>query len=921
MTHPHPATCHVSLTINGRAHDLTVPYMRRLSDVLREDLGLRGTKVGCNAGDCGACTVLIDGKSVCSCLIPVGRLSGREVITVEGLSVDHARARLQRAFLHYGASQCGFCTPGMLTAAVSLLQLSPRPGEDEVIEAIGGLLCRCTGYRKIIQAVMESHRFADAPAAPSEGPAVGRRMPRIDGPERVDGTETFGDDCCPADSLWVRAIRSPHPHARFEIGDLDGLRAKYPGIALVLTAADVPGLNRFSVIPGMEDQPAFAEGLARFRGEAIAAVVMDADTNRVFEDADFPVQWEVLAPVLDVEQAMAPEAVQLHADRPGNILARGFLQKGDLDLHWAKAAVSAEERFQTSFVEHAYIEPEAGFAQRVGDTIEIYACTQAPYMDRKSLAAMMDLPPEQVRIVPTAVGGGFGGKLDISLQPYVALAAWRLNRPVRCLYSRQESLMSTTKRHPADITIRVGASAEGKLVAMDFEGNYNTGAYSSWGPAVIGRVPVHCSGPYFLPAMRARTRAVLTHNHPSGAFRGFGIPQASIAQEVVFDQLADQLGIDRLEFRRINSLRPGMATATGHILDSSVGMLDCFDALRPHWQAALTRAEEANRSGDGHLRYGVGVAGMWYGCGNTSLPNPSTIRVALRADGKVVLFQGAMDIGQGANTIMSQICADALGLSIDHFTLIYGDTALTADAGKTSASRQTYVSGRATFLAGQELRRKLLALGNAGEDARLTLAGSRLKISDGDQVQEIDLSALPCSDDGLVLDGVGTFDPPTKKLDDNGQGIPYASYGFGAQIAELSVDVELGIVKVHHIVAAYDVGKAINPMQVEGQVEGGVAQGLGLALMEAYVPGRTENFHDYLIPTAGDIPSIETILVEAADALGPFGAKGIGEHALIPTAPAIISAIRHATGAIIHHLPATPDRVRAAIEIAKGNRS
>ena len=918
-----PATCRIKLSINGREHVLDVPYMRRLSQVLREDLGLRGTKVGCNAGDCGACTVLIDGKSVCACMIPVGRLSGHEVITVEGLSAEQARARLQRAFLHYGASQCGFCTPAMLNAAVALLQVSPRPTEAEVIEEIGGILCRCTGYRKIIEAIVKSADFADAPAQTSSAaePAVGRRIEKLDGPERVTGAEVFGDDLKPEDALWVRAIRSPHPYARFKIGDLDALRQRYPGIVSVLTAADIPGINAFSVIPGMEDQPVFAEEFVRFRGEAIAAVVMDEATNEVFRNADFPVEWQVHQPLLDVQQAKAADAVQLHENRPGNILARAFVQKGDLELHWTKAAVVAEEQIKTAFVEHAYIEPEAGYAKRVSDTIEIYACTQSPHMDRVSVAKIMALPLDQVRIVPTAVGGGFGGKLDISLQPFLALAAWQTKRAVRCRYTRQESLASTTKRHPAEITIRAGAAADGTLVAVEFDGDFNTGAYTSWGAPVISRVPVHCSGPYFVPAIRARARAVLTHNHPSGAFRGFGVPQSAIAQELVYDKLAEQLGIDRIEFRRINALRPGLATATGQVLETSVGMLACLDALVPHWKAALKRAEEANRTSDGHLRYGVGIGSVWYGCGNTALPNPSSMRVSLRSDGKLVLFQGAMDIGQGPNTIMTQICADAVGVPIDHFVLISADTGLTADAGKTSASRQTFVSGRAIMLAGQQLRRRMLDLARASDNATLSLSGATLKIVDDDRIHEIDLAALPRSNEGFVLDSEATFDPPTSKLDTNGQGTPYACYGFGAQIAELSVDLDLGLVKVHHIAAAYDVGKAVNPLLLEGQIEGGIAQGLGLALLEDYVPGRTENLHDYLVPTAGDIPPIDIITIEDPDPLGPYGAKGIGEHALIPTAPAILAAIRHATGAEVHELPATPDRVRTAIQLAQQSRN
>jgi CO/xanthine dehydrogenase Mo-binding subunit/aerobic-type carbon monoxide dehydrogenase small subunit (CoxS/CutS family) len=906
-------TAELAFTLNGRPVRLPAAPMRRLSLVLREDLRLTGTKVGCDAGDCGACTVLVDGAPRCACLVPAAQVVGREVLTVEGLG-GTALAALQRAFHHHGAAQCGICTPGMLLAAAALLRRNPRPREAEVVDALGGVLCRCTGYRKIVRAVTDAHRFADdatPPAATAE--PVGRRIPRLDGIAKLDGSDRFGDDVAPADALWLKLIRSPHPSARFAIGDLAPLLARRPGLVRVLTAADVPGVNEHGVIPAFRDQPVFAETFVRFRGEAIAAVVGDAETIARFDDAEFPVRWEPLPAVFSIEDALAVDAPQLHATRPGNVLTGGLVRRGDVDAAFADGAVAVEGRFETGFVEHAYIEPEAGFARRVGDGVEVHVTTQTPYMDRDETALILGLAPERVRIVPTACGGGFGGKLDLSVQPYIALAAWLLDQPVRCLYSRPESMATTTKRHPARMRARLAATADGRLSALDFVSDFNTGAYASWGPTVANRVPVHCSGPYRLAAVRARTRAVLTHLAPSGAFRGFGTPQAAIATEALIDELADRLGIDRLEFRLTNALRPGDETATGQKLTASVGMVRCLEALRPHWRAARAAVGRHNTQGAGAIRRGAGIACMWYGCGNTALPNPSTIRVALRRDGRVVLFQGAVDIGQGSNTVLGQICAQALGLPIEAVTLVTGDTARTADAGKTSASRQTFISGRATEFAARDLRRRILRLANAGDEAELTLEANRLRVRDGGAERTLDLASLPADAERLVLSAEATFDAPTTPLDADGQGIPYATYAFGAQIAEVLVDCELGTVEVLRLVAAHDVGRAVNPTLVEGQVEGGIAQGIGMALMEEYVPGRNDNLHDYLIPTVGDVPEIETILIEDAEPLGPYGAKGVGEPALIPTAAAILNAVRDATGVTMRRVPATPDRIRDAI--------
>jgi aldehyde oxidoreductase len=905
----------LSFGVNGKQVRVASAATKRLSQVLRDDLGLTGTKVGCDAGDCGACTVLIDGAPVCACLTAAGQVGGCEITTVEGLpSQTQSGAALQRAFHHHGAAQCGICTPGMLVSAAALLDRVEDPSEGEICDALGGVLCRCTGYRKIIAAVRAAAVRDESPSPSLKaGAAVGERVRRLDGEAKVMGRDLFGADSIPADSLFCRVIRSPHHHANFTLGDIEGFLAAHPAIVRVFTAADVPGRNCFGVIAPFADQPVFASGETRFKGEAVAALVGEPDAIAALDLAHFPIRWEALPPLLSIGEALADSAPLIHAGRTQNILIGGRVVTGNVDQALTSADLVVEGAFETGFVEHAYIEPEAGFARRVGDRMEVTACTQSPYMDRDDIAAILGIAPENVRIVPSAVGGGFGSKLDLSVQPFVAVAAWHLERPVAMIYSRPESLASTTKRHPASIRMRVGAFRDGKIAGVDFAADFNTGAYASWGPTVANRVPVHASGPYVVPHYRAVTRAVHTHCVPAGAFRGFGVPQMAIAQEQLFDELALGLGIDSLEFRIHNALTAETATVTGQVLGAGVGIKACLEALREPWRRARSAAEQFNANASGPSRRGIGLAGMWYGCGNTSLSNPSTIRIGITREGRVALHQGAVDIGQGSNTVIAQIAADALGVALDAIDLVSADTDVTPDCGKTSASRQTFVTGKAAFLAGQALRAKILRHANAGPDATLRFNEGRLAIGEGETIRQIDLATSTVDERGYVLSAEETFDPPTSPLDENGQGVPYAVFGFGAHMAEVEVDTALGTVKVLKITAAHDIGRAINPTLVEGQIEGGVAQGLGLALMEEFFPGRGENLHDYLIPTIGDVPPIESILIEDAAPLGPFGAKGIGEQALIPTAPAILNAIHHATGVRMYRVPVTPDRLRAEI--------
>ncbi|MEM8840983.1 MAG: molybdopterin cofactor-binding domain-containing protein [Pseudomonadota bacterium] len=903
-----------TLTVRGKTCTVTSPPARRLSEVLREALGLNSVKVGCDAGDCGACTVLIDGEQHCACLTPLAQAAGRAVETVEA-SDDPLMTGLQTAFEAHGAAQCGICTPGMLMAALELLRAEPEPGQAQVEMALAGVLCRCTGYAKIVQAVMQATRPVGAEPAPASGAAVGAALPRLDGRAKVDGTEVFGADECPENALALCALRSPHHHAGFAFGDIAAWTRAHPGIVAVITAADIAGENRFGVIPPLADQPALAETTARFLGEAVALIAGEPEAVEALDLAGFPVTWHPLPHSTHQAEGAATGAAQLHAHRAENTLIRGRVARGDPDAALAGSAYRVTGSYETSYVEHAYIEPEAGSAWIEGETLVIQACTQAPVMDRDDTARVLGLPPERVRIIPTTAGGGFGSKLDLSVQPLLGLGVLRTGRPCSMVYSRSESMLSTTKRHPGTMQATIGADAAGRITGMVFHGDFNTGAYSSWGPTVATRVPVHASGPYRTPHIRATSRAIHTNGPVAGAFRGFGVPQAAICQETLYDELAQAAGIDRLAFRRLNVLSDGDITPTGQRLDG-VGIAPCLDALIPHWARALDDAASWNRDQPGRRR-GVGIASCWYGCGNTSLPNPSTIRIGITHQGRLMLHQGATDIGQGSNTVISQIAADALGLPVGQIELIGPDTALTPDCGKTSASRQTYVTGKAAEAAGRTLRAQILRLANMGEGAALTLEAGRIVATEDGQCREIALGARAPDDHGYALSAEETYDPPTTALDEDGQGVPYAVYGYGAQIAEVEVDTALGTTRVVRMTAAHDLGRVINPLLAQGQIEGGIAQGLGLALMEEFVPGKSANLHDYLIPTIGDVPEIRSILIEVPDPEGPMGAKGLGEHVLIPTAPAILNAIRHATGARITRVPALPHRVLAAIEASR----
>jgi len=739
---------------------------------------------------------------------------------------------------------------------------------------------------------------------------VGRSVERHGGRNLVRGRSVFAEDYRAEGALVLKVLRSKKHHAR--ILKIDAQKAqKVSGIAAIFTASDIPGVNRYGVI--VKDQPLLAEDRVRFAGEAIALVAAENEEAADAALSALDIQFQDLPPVLDPEKALEPEAAPIH--EKGNLLNRQTVRKGDVEEGFRRSDIVLERTYHTQRAEHSYLEPDAGtgIIDEEGRLV-IHVCTQNPHYDRKDVAVLLGLEEERIRIVQTATGGGFGSKLDLTVQGFIGLALYHLRRPVRMVFSREEAFLATGKRHPSRIHLKTGMSRDGRLLALRARMLFDTGPYSSYGVPLATRAAVHITGPYAVENVDVESISVYTNNPVSGAMRGVAVVQTTFACESQMDVLAGKLGMDPLEFRRINAMKPGSQTATGQTLTDSVGMLKTLEALQPAYGEASSWKEGSQ---PGRIKRGIGLGSMWYGIGYMSVPNPS--HATLRADesGRIRLCTGVADIGQGSTTILCQISREVLGVEPGLIQIVTADTGHTLDAGATSSSRQTYVSGNAVMDASKKMAEDLLR-----EAARLlNLPKEDLSLKDSFVMDTLGKPLMPLSE--LVKNMVetkgplkweGYFDPVTTKLDpETGQGIPFATYTFASHLAMVEVDTETGAVRVVKVVAAQDVGKAINPQSVLGQIHGGVGMGLGFALMEEFLPGKTLSMSEYHIPTSLDMPHIQGIIVEDPEPTGPFGAKGMGEPSLCPTAPAILNAIADALGQRINRLPADPESVRAAV--------
>lgn len=914
----------ISFTLNGKGITVCAGPGRTLLSVLREDLDLTGTKQACDGeGECGACTVLLDGQAVRSCLLPVEKVSGRSVITIEGLGTLRRLHPLQQAFIDHGAVQCGYCTPAMILSAAALLAREPDPGREQILDALDGVLCRCTGYRKIVEAVeaaaavMRGQRPPDP--QPDPGTIVGGSQLRADAVHKVTGAARYAEDIkMPsrqgAGLLHAAVARSPHPHARvLEIDPAPALRL--PGVVRVLTAADIPGANSLEGYSRDEHLLASPDDPVRMIGDAVAVVVGESPQAAAAGAAALRVAYEPLPHTYDAVEAMAPGGRPLYDG--GNILNSHEIHHGDLEGALSGADVLLETRYQTPFMEHSAMERETvlGYVDERG-RITVIGGHQQPHWARNWIAASLALPVDRVRVIVPPMGGTFGGKQDPWPLMAVALATYHLRHPVRLAYTRHESFDASPKRHPYQVAYRLGARADGTLTGFHLRIVANTGAYDCDGYYIPYYGLVAGGGPYRWQAADARAWSVYTNGPKAGQMRGFGTPQATFALECTLDELAVRLGVDALELRLRNAMDDQSVTFLGYPVAETLGYRQCLEAIEPHYHTALSTATGLNRERHGTpWRRGVGLAGMWYRFGK-SAPITCEARAELGLDGYITIFFSAPDYGQGTATVMAQLAADAMALPRDRFLVVNADTALTPDSGIQGASRSTYWVGGAVAQAAKAL--KIQIFGVAAEmldrhPAALSMDRDGRVVGDGASVSLAEIAA-EMSRIGQRRRVKGVFAPrhPLPFRDD-GQPDNLPFFMSGAHLAEVDVNTATGQVRVARIVAVHDVGRVVNPQGAEGQVEGAVLMSLGAALMEEYLPGVTTGFSDYYLPTIRSMPEIEVILVEVPSRWGPLGVKGLGEGALLPTAPAILNGVYHATGARVRELPATPERVLAAI--------
>ena len=832
-----------SFTVNGRVYETAQdkPLLR----FLRDDLGLRSVKDGCSEGACGTCTIIVDGKATRSCIMSTKRAAGKTIITVEGLS-EREKEAFVYAFGAMGSVQCGFCTPGMVMAGKALIDRSPAPTEAEIKQAVRGNICRCTGYKKIIEgidlaaAILRGDAVIEEALEDGRSFGVGERAFRIDVREKVLGYGEYVDDVVMEGMVHASAVRSKYPRAR--VLDMDASEAlALPGVLAVLTAEDVPN-NKVGHIQQDWDVMIAKGCVTRCVGDAVCLVVAESEAVLAEAKKLVKIDYEELEPVRGIREAMAAGAPPVH--EKGNLCQSRHVTRGDAKKALAESKYVVTQSYSTPFTEHAFLEPECALAFPYKDGVKVYTSDQGVYDTRKEISIMLGWEPERIVVENKLVGGGFGGKEDVSAQHIAVLAALAVGRPVKVKFSRSESIAFHPKRHAMEGTFTLGCDENGIFTGLDCEIYFDTGAYASLCGPVLERACTHSVGPYCYQNTDIRGFGYYTNNPPAGAFRGFGVCQSEFALECTINLLAEKAGLSPWEIRYRNAIEPGKVLPNGQIADRSTALKETLEAVR-----------EAYEKNAGHAGIACAMKNAGVGVG---LPDKGRAKLAVRG-GVVEIYAAASDIGQGCATVFVQMVAEATGLGRAEIRNLGSNSEVAPDSGTTSGSRQTLITGEAVRMASAELREAMREAGG-------------------------DLSKL---------EGREFFAEYFEPTDPLGSQKPYpkshVAYGFATHVVVLGDDG-----RVKEVYAAHDSGKVVNPIAIQGQIEGGVLMGLGYALTENFdlkdcVP---QNKYGTLgLMRADQIPDIKAIYVETEELLDvAYGAKGIGEISTIPTAPAVAGA-------------------------------
>jgi aldehyde oxidoreductase len=840
--------------------------------------------------------VIVNGKAVRSCLTKVADLDGAEVISIEGLGTPQNPHLIQEAFVLAGAIQCGYCTPGMIMATKALLDENVNPTVDDIKKALRRNLCRCTGYKKIIEAIQLAGRFLRGELTPNQvrpdpkQGLIGVSHPRPSAMIKACGLAEFTADIHVPGAAELAAVHSPYAHALIKSIDTSEAE-RMPGVIGVMTAKDIKGTNRWKFI--VSDRPLLCDTKVRSIGDPVVTVLAETREQAVAAVEAVKVEYEPLPVMMTPDQALAEGALQIHSDRPNLCYSQPQI-RGDTDAALAQSAAVVETDFSTQTNHQAALEPEACVCYlEEGDDEDVptLVVIGRSINIHSHMGMLQDaVGYENIRYEEAYSGGQFGMKVEITSEGLAAAATLHFKRPVRYVPSLTESMLLSSKRHAFDMKVKIGADAQGKLTGYAIDFTVNNGAYYSNGNVIINRALLMLSGSYYIPTIKATSRLVYTNTIYGSAARGAGPPQVNYALESAIDMLAEKMGIDPLEFRLMNSLKPGQPKSTGRIVEQWP-LPGLIEAIRPHYDRARREATEFNRKGQ-VIKRGVGL-----GTGSFGISAPgdtANVAVELDPDGGLTVFAAAADPGEGNDSMLTQIASHLMGLPMDKIRLVTRTTEKTTATGPAAGSRITYMVGGAMVDAINKLKAGMAEV-NASTYERLRTAGRPTRYMGTKKNED-----------------AGPLDPQT------GQGPSFESQVHAVQLAEVEVNTRTGEIRVIKMTTAVDAGRVINPKNLEGQLEGGMDMGVGFALREEYIDGQTKDWVSFKFPTISHSFEMETIIRETPRTKGPLGATGVGEMTMVPTAPAVMNAIANACGARVRHLPATPDKVLEALSQAKG---